>query len=257
MNLEALQALIEETESITEKGVPKPPGEGWQMVFGRWVQTGKKTKAKEEPEAKPKGRVARVKDKLKQAKAKLTKDNIKGMAASLKQKLKGLPKEARRLVTDKEHRKEVGKKAAAALRRKVKSAADTIKHEAAEFKTAGKAMGKIAKGKKLDDHDKKAIKAVIKTIGLTVGGTLAMGGIGHFTAQALATHFAAETAIKSVGKAALFAHLLYEDGGDEEAAEAWVKKTIMAIADEVEKLGDMSDEEILEILSKTSSPDPA
>jgi hypothetical protein len=234
----SLDQLIEDVQTaIDEKSSPpKPPGEGWQMVFGRWVQTGKKTKAPEEPSEKPK-------KPLKQR----VKEKVKAKVKAAGQALKDLPGNAKKFVQDKKFRKKVGKDMAAAVRRKSAAAVDTIKHEVKEFKMAGAAVKKVAKGEKLNDHDKKAIKAVVKAVAMTVGGTIAMGGVGHLTAAALGQHFAAETAIKSVGKAALFADLMTED---EAAFEQWVKKMMNDIADKLEGLGDMSEEELAAIIKK-------
>jgi len=217
--LESVRFELEEKSSV-----PRPPGKGWFMVFGKWRQIGgMKRKAK-----------AAIKDK------------IVGTAKSIK----ALPKGAAKLVANKEFRKEVGAKASKSLRSKAAHALGTIKHEVKEFKMAGKAVAKLARRESISSHEKKAIKAVVKAVAMTVAGTLVMGGIAHLTAGALAQHFAAETAIKSVGKAALLAHLIYE-ASDESAFDEWVKSLIQDIADRVEKLGDMSEDDIAAILQKS------
>jgi hypothetical protein len=264
-----LEALVAETDALTEKSTPpKPPGEGWQMVFGKWAQTGKKSAAKEDPmapkppppeETKPapekkKGKIARAKEKIKKAGG--VKSALKKGAKKAAKAIKGLPKEVAKLMHDKDHRKEVGQKAAKAIRRKAKAVVADVKHEFKEFKDAGKAIGKLAKREKLTDHDKKAMKAAVMAIGMTVGGTIAMGGVGHLTAIALGQHFAAETAVKSIGKAALFAHILHESEGDEGAFDKWAEQMVLEIADRMENLGNMTPEQIETILSDVGGEEP-
>lgn len=266
MRSKDLEDLLKETEALDEKSTPpKPPGKGWQMVFGKWVKTGKITapqepKGSEPPpeETKPpkKGKIARAKEKVKKGLG-LAKKAVKAAPGAAKKAAKAAPGAIKKFMTDGAHRKAIGKKAASTLRRKAKAVVADVKHEFKEFKEAGAAIGKLAKHEKLTPHDKKAMKAAIKAIAMTVGGTLAMGGIGHLGVTALAQHFAAETAVKAVGKAAMFAHVLYEaEGGDEAAFDAWAHKMIKGIADQMEGLGDMSPEQLKEIMGASADEAP-
>ena len=87
-----------------------------------------------------------------------------------------------------------------------------LKHEAKEFKSAGQGVMKLMSGKKLDDHDKKAMLSVGKKIAITalfgaVGGGLAHGaaGFAKHVAMELVPHAVGEVVAGGVGKAALFA----------------------------------------------------
>lgn len=188
----------------------------------------------------------------------------KKVASHLVARLKGLPEAAKRLVTDRKHRTEVGKQMGEALKRKGTSAVKHVVGELKELGDAGKAMKKMALRQKLDKHDKHALKEAAKTIGATIAGTIALGGIGHITAAALGTHFAAETLIKHVGRAALFADLqrsgwpIYED--DDAAMGEVVERVIAKVGQELSGLGSLSDDQMADILAKahqgqTSAPE--
>jgi len=92
------------------------------------------------------------------------------------------------------------------------------KHEVEEFKTAGLAVKDLASGKKLDNHQKKALKAVgIKIATTALFGGLT-GGLHHgaskfalHVAQELIPHTVSETILKGIGKASLFAGAEEED----------------------------------------------
>jgi hypothetical protein len=109
------------------------------------------------------------------------------------------------------------------------------KHEVEEFKTAGHAVKDLVSGKKLDNHQKKALKAVgIKIATTALFGGLT-GGLEHgaakfalHVAKELIPHTVAETIVKGVGKASLFA------GAEEE--DMYMEKFINAIS---EKIADM------------------
>lgn len=189
------------------------------------------------------------KDKLKGA-AQSVAAGVKSAATGAVQKLKNAPAETKRLVTDPEYRKESGKAAAAKIKKTAAKIALHIVDEVEEVAKAGGVLTKAARGKKLTDEDKHVLKAGAKAIASTVLGTVAVGGIAHLTANALATHFALETAAKSIGKAALYAELAAE--AEEQAGiRAWTEEIINGIVEGFEKLGDMSPDELADILSKT------
>ncbi len=171
-------------------------------------------------------------------------DRLKGVGKSLKD----APKNVKRMLTDKDYRAEVGKKVGASLKRKASAAWGMVKHEAHEFKVAGKAIAKIARKEKLDDNDKKALKAAGKALAVTVIGTAAMGGLGHLTVGAMAKHFAAETAVKAVGRAALFASANLNEEDDAIMAR-WAEAVINGVAEEFEKLGDMDPEDVAKLIA--------
>lgn len=186
---------------------------------------------------------------------------IKEFASKLKEKggaaveaFKNLPQNGKKFFSDPAYRKEAGKHIAGVFRKKAKGVSDFVKHEVGEFKTAGKALGKIAKREKLTDEDKKALKASAKNIAMTVGGTAAMG---HFTITALATHWAAETAIKAVGHSALFAHFIGDTNFDllteeeqEEALNKFAEFIMKGVAEKFDEFANASPEEAMELLGK-------
>ena len=180
------------------------------------------------------------------------KEKVSIVSKGLLARIKGLPKDAQKLVTDRDHRAEMGKKMGEALKRKSTNAVKNVVGELKELKDGGAALKKLTMRQKLTAHDKAAIKGSAKAIGMTIAGTIAMGGIGHVTAAALGTHFAAETLIKHVGRAALFADLqrtgwpIYES--DEDAIREVVERVIAKVTKQLEGLGSMSDEEIAAIL---------
>jgi hypothetical protein len=93
-----------------------------------------------------------------------------------------------------------------------------LKHEAHEFKAAAGGVKKLMTGKKLDDEDKKAMKAVGIKIAIASISGVAFGGLAH-GAAAFAKHMAiefiphtvAEVMATGVGKAALFSNQEVDD----------------------------------------------
>ena len=164
------------------------------------------------------------------------------------QRIKEAPAAVKKFVSDKDYRSEVGGKIAGAFERKATAAWNQVKHEAKEFKTAGKAIAKVAKREKLTSEDKHALKEAAKTLAITAVGTIAIGGLGHLAIGALAKHFAAETALKAVGRAALFASIHMSE--EEDASfDKWGEAVIAGITEGFEKLGSMSEDQIAEILA--------
>ena len=87
-----------------------------------------------------------------------------------------------------------------------------LKHEAQEFKAAGQGVMKLMSGKKLDDHDKKAMLSVGKKIVITGLTAAVTGGLAHGAAAfakhvaiELVPHAIGEVTIGGVAKAAMFA----------------------------------------------------
>ena len=163
-----------------------------------------------------------------------------------------LPTDAQKLVTDREYRAATGKKMAEALRRKSIHAAKSIVDELHELKDGAAALKKLALRQKLTKHDKRALKGAAKAIGTTIAGTILLGGISHLTAAALGTHFVAETLIKHAGRAALFADIqrlgwpIFEE--NDAAVQEVVERIIQKVIQDLESVGEMSDEEIADIL---------
>ena len=136
-----------------------------------------------------------------------------------------------------------------AIKDKAKGALTAIKkgakHEIEEFKTAGKGIGKFFKGEDLDDHEKKALKAVAIKVATTAIFGAAMGGMAHgaagfakHVAIEFIPHVVGETILKGAGRAALFA-----DVEGEAQTDANMEKFIEMIAKGIEEL-DISEEQM-------------
>jgi hypothetical protein len=172
---------------------------------------------------------------------------------------KKLPKASKRFFSDPSYRKKAAKSIAGKMRKTAAGAVEHVKEEIHEFKDAGKAVLKLTKGEKISGHEKEVMKKAAKAIAMTVIGTAAFGGLGHLTLGAMAKHFAAETAVKAVAKAAVMSHLMYngipfltEEEMDEKVLETWVKSLVNHIADEIEKIADMDEDEIAALLEKVA-----
>lgn len=170
---------------------------------------------------------------------------------------KKLPAASKKFFSDPEYRKKTAKALAGKMRKTASSAVAHVKEEIHEFRAAGKAVRKLARGEKVSGHEKEAMKKAAKAIAMTVVGTAAFGGLGHLTLGAMAKHFAAETAVKAVAKAAVMSHLMYhgipfltEEEVDEKALEVWVKSLVNHIADEIEKIASMDEDEVAALLEK-------
>lgn len=111
-------------------------------------------------------------------------------------------------------------KAAKFLRAKAKGFVKGLKHEIEHIKEAGVAIKKILTGKHKDltHHEKKALKKVGISLGLTVATMLATGGVSAFThgfgaaAGHLGLHFAEHGLIETAVSALAFAKAIEEAG---------------------------------------------
>jgi hypothetical protein len=108
------------------------------------------------------------------------------------------------------------------------------KHEVDEFKTAGGAVKSLFKGEPMDDHQKKALKAVaIKVVTTALFGAVTGGAahgaaaFGKHVALEFIPHVVGETILKGVGKASLFA------GDEEENEDVIMEKFVKMIAEKV------------------------
>lgn len=104
-------------------------------------------------------------------------------------------------------------KAAKFIRGKVKGFIKGLKHEIEHIKEAGSALKKIFTGKykEMTHHEKKALKKVGISLGLTLGTMLATGGISAFThgfssaATHIGIHFAEHALLETAGLSMMFA----------------------------------------------------
>lgn len=94
------------------------------------------------------------------------------------------------------------------LKAKLHGVIKGLKHEAHEVKAAGGALVDIAKGNKINDHQKKALKSVLIHSLLVVGPMALTGGLSAGLSHVLphmAGGFIEHTLLMSAGKAAIFA----------------------------------------------------
>jgi hypothetical protein len=161
----------------------------------------------------------------------------------------------KRLAVSKEARQKVfggAKGVGAAVKRKAADAAKGVAHEVKEVKGGGKALLKMANGKKLDDEDKQALKATGKILAKAAIGTagFAAFGIGSITAAHIVEHAIAEAVLVNVGRAAMFASLLYKADlteGEQEQLERYLTDMLEKVGDKLSDMKDMSDDDMLKV----------
>lgn len=248
------QAKAPETRNMAPVGSKEPQGGGQAAPADK--ASGKPAGGGEAPQGGPEAKPGEhgsehgepVKKKTLSDRFKAAKDAVKSASKALADKIKSAPAATKKLLTDPVYRHAVGKKIATKLKHMPASIIHSVVDEVKEVGKAGLVVGKFASGKKLTHEDKHVLKAGAKALAMTVIGTVAIGGIAHLTASALAGHFAAETAVKAVGKAALYASLMSE--AERSATTiAWVSEVIQGIKDGFDGLGDMDEEKLTEILS--------
>ena len=174
-------------------------------------------------------------------------DYEKGLAAKAKEavgrigdKIKGWAKEEKEFFKSDSHKggSEERRSWGQAISDKAKGAWQAIKkgakHEVEEFKTAGGAVKSLFKGEEMDDHQKKALKAVaIKVVTTALFGAVTGGaahGASYFAkhvAMEFIPHVVGETILKGVGKAAIFA------GDEEENEDVYMEKFAQMIAEKL------------------------
>ena len=174
-------------------------------------------------------------------------DYEKGLAAKAKEavgrisdKIKGWAKEEKEFFKSDSHKggSEERRSWGQAISDKAKGAWEAIKKgakgEVEEFKTAGGAVKSLFKGEEMNDHQKKALKAVaIKVVTTALFGA-ATGGLAHgaaafgqHVAMEFIPHVVGETILKGVGKAAIFA------GDEEENEDVYMEKFAQMIAEKL------------------------
>ena len=174
-------------------------------------------------------------------------DYEKGLAQKAKEavgrigdKIKGWAKEEKEFFKSDSHKggSEERRSWGQAISDKAKGAWQAIKkgakHEVEEFKTAGGAVKSLFKGEEMDDHQKKALKAVAVKVVTTALFGAATGGLAHgaaafgqHVAMEFIPHVVGETILKGVGKAAIFA------GDEEENEDVYMEKFAQMIAEKL------------------------
>jgi hypothetical protein len=174
-------------------------------------------------------------------------DYEKGLAAKAKEavgrisdKIKGWAKEEKEFFKSDSHKggSQERRSWGHAISDKAKGAWEAVKKgakgEVEEFKTAGGAVKSLFKGEEMNDHQKKALKAVaIKVVTTALFGA-ATGGLAHgaaafgqHVAMEFIPHVVGETILKGVGKAAIFA------GDEEENEDVYMEKFAQMIAEKL------------------------
>lgn len=144
------------------------------------------------------------------------KEKFKDLGDKAKSFMDKAPKAVKQFVEDPDFRKksvkDMADSVAKAPAKYAKAVLDTAKHEVKEFKEAGAGIKAVLKGGKMDDHQKKALKAVtthmalgIAAAALTASGPLAAAGV---FGKGLAKHIAMKAVSNSLGSL----HMLEELG---------------------------------------------
>jgi hypothetical protein len=177
-------------------------------------------------------------------------------------------KETQRFVSDPKHRKEVLKSAGKSILGSPKAYAKrilhTVKEEVHEFKEAGAAIAHLAKGEKLNHHQKKALKTVaihmsvaVAAAALTSTGVLAgAAAFGKGMAQKVALKAAAQALEKvhllqefhHIGHGLM--HLASEKDKPGSPEEAFAFLVMQSVAKELEAF---SDDDLAEVLDAAAS----
>ena len=251
--------LAEKLPDAVKNEIPKE-------VWGKMMDGKQEANNKEKEEAAEKKENPKEEKKTKESISETRKENSEAISSDpdlasaddvIKQEeksgLKRFVEKNRKAFDTGEHAHPDRSKAAKWLRGKGKGILKGLKNEMLHIKDAGKSLGKLATGKKLDKHDKHALKKVGLSLGLTVGTMLATGGasIFHHGASAfmkhLGIHFIEHGLIESTGLAMIFAKAVEDEklkSGKSELSEKEMdqilSKLIDGFIDHIEN-GDWSD----------------
>lgn len=136
---------------------------------------------------------------------------------------------------------------------KAKGLLKSVKHEVKEWHLCATAVRDLTKGKKLDHHQKAALKTTAIHLGVTIASMAATGGLAHAAAHGLTTvlqhvgvHFLEHAALVTAGKVAAFAA---EDG---EKDDALMHRLIENYAAAIANL-DVSDEQWADAIDATNA----
>jgi hypothetical protein len=181
-------------------------------------------KESEKGEVQPKKETGKTPAKDKGTESKSTKGDDKESGTPSEQRSKSIAEHAsdsfknfvsknKKLFDTQEHAHPERSAAAKFLRGKVKGIVKGLKHEVEHIKEAGSAIKKVATGKfkDINDHEKKALKKIGISLGITVGSMLVTGGLHAFSHGAVSAfqhighHFVEHTLLEVGGLAAIFA----------------------------------------------------
>lgn len=238
----------------------KTPGEGGHggghapaKAAAPAAKGGDDARVDQDPSAKKGGGIVKRMSSLLKRASKAT----SAASAAVAKRIAHLPEGTRKLVMDPEFRRDFARKAAEHVKKIPAKALYAAIEEVEEVIMAGGVLLKAARRKELTDQDKHTLKAGAKALATTVIGTVAIGGVAHLTAQALATHFAAETAAKAVGKAALYTAALVAADEMKASMAAWAQNVMQGVQFGFASLGSMPEDELASIvLGETNQDEP-
>lgn len=207
----------------------------------------------------------------KEAPKKSLKERLKSLSEKAQSFVKSAPKEVSKFLNDENHRRKTVQDAHKELEKApsklVKNVVDTVKHEVHEFKEAGAGIKAVLSGKKMNDHQKKALKTVAFHVGLTVAATALtvsggpLAGLAAF-GKSMAKHVAMKAASNALGHLHILEemghvghgvkHILDKLAAEEKADEdeVLVKFVMALMAKELKKLEDGDLAEVIEDASK-------
>lgn len=144
------------------------------------------------------------------------KEALSGLSSKAKEFFQSAPKNVKRFAEDDAYRRGALMKAHEALttapEKATKQLIHTLKEEIHEYKEAAGAVKDLASGKKLNKHQKHALKTAAFHVGLTLAATaLTTSGVGA-GAAVFAKSMARHVALKAVGSMFEKAHILDEIG---------------------------------------------
>jgi len=175
--------------------------------------------------------------------------------ASVKQAAKGKAKgkgqrEIQKAISDKKHRKEVGKSAAESIKKNKDKAVDAMKKSIEDTKGAKEALKKASKEKAVGKKGRSALGKIATVMGAALVGALAIS-MAPTIVSALATAFVGKALLQGAGRImsdkVVSGMVLME--ADEEM-EKFLTNIIDYVIQQFDKLGNMSDDEIQKILEK-------
>lgn len=144
------------------------------------------------------------------------KESLADMSSKAKQFFEKAPKSVQKFATDEQYRRDSLLKAHKSLTEAPEKATNallkTLKEEVHEYKEAAGAVKALATGKKINKHQKHALKTAAFHVGLTVAATaLTTTGLGAGAAM-FAKSMARHVALKAVGSMFEKMHILDEIG---------------------------------------------
>lgn len=170
-------------------------------------------------------------------------------------KLQKLEPSARKLVTDKMFRRKASQEAVAAVKKIPPKNIYDAAVSSEEVSRAGGVLLKAAASSSLDDHDKKLLKDGAKALATAVLAGTSIKSMDASTTRKLAAQFAADAAVKSVGKAALYMSAISKNEEALATTAAWAQNVVHGVQVGFATLGSLSDEDLVDILSGDSEDD--